>query len=677
MDNKESSFSKYQKKNKIENIFKSLFFATFASFAFAIVINGLLSLLNLKIWWIILILTVLAFVGTFFLGFKKLFIPKDSNMAQRVDNFGLQDRAVTMVQFKDCDSVIARKQREDAEEKIETVEFKQVKFKFPKVLVISAGVALVIGVGSYFLPERVPEAVIDRRTSYTVTFNSNGGKFNSQFLFDNNYDESKKITEDVFDDKGVLIQTNEIITCTTELTLEDPKALSANYFANNEGIEYHGYSLIGWNTKVVNSNGTPVTTTLDYMSGVLLTENTTFYAIWQSIDEIIKDLLDDLREIVDGADVNPTLKDELNQEIDQFEQDITQSDMSNQDKIDTTKDFQASIIEKLENAKEEAAENNKDAADVLIQGGQQIGSEALENLGNSLKDGDKSAIDDALDEIIKETEGLEGEELKDRLDEITGVIDDAADAAANAGNQELADALGNLSNNLKEAGESASNGNNEGAQEQIKDAIEQAKDELGMTAGEAGNIGDTKEEIDEAIKEAIGKLEGQTGLPSENQPITPPTGDNPTGNSGDGMMSTNNPTGNSGTGLTSTNNPTGNSGTGLTSTNNPTGNSGTGLTSTNNPTGNSGTGSAETSNPTGNSTNNHTPGSGDTSNDTGNGAKPSDEEKEYETVLDGTTSYKDYLTGSKEEIYAKLESGEIPSEYVEIIKNYLQTLENE
>ena len=48
MDNKESSFSKYQKKNKIENIFKSLFFATFASFAIALVINGLLSLLNLK-----------------------------------------------------------------------------------------------------------------------------------------------------------------------------------------------------------------------------------------------------------------------------------------------------------------------------------------------------------------------------------------------------------------------------------------------------------------------------------------------------------------------------------------------------------------------------------------------------------------------------------------------------
>lgn len=678
------SFNTYQKKLKIENYIKSGLFAIFSSFGFMTILSLFLWIFNLKINWIVIVITVIVLVVTFLIGHKKLFVDKDKNIAKRVDNLGLEDRVVTMVQFKDDESLIAKLQRKDAESNIKKIEPKKVKFSFPLFLTIPTVVSIVLGLASIiFVPERTAKAE-PLKTAYTITFNSNGGEFDSNFLFDKEINEEDIIIEKSKNYKGEEI-TCQIITLKTEYSHNKKKNISSNSFANNKEISYRGHSLIGWNNKLVNDNGTEVSDTLNYMSnGLDVPSDTTFYAIWQSVDDIIKDLLDDLRDIVDEADINPELKTELNESIDNFEKEILDSSLSNEEKLEKTNNFKDEIINKINDALNKITEANKGPAEILIEGGKNIGSDALVDLGESIKESNSVNASEALDKIIDETKDLNGEELNNKIQEISGVLKDAADSARENGNIQLAEALENLRNNLLNAGEEASKGNNDTAHEIIKDAVEQAKDEIKVAIGEKKNIENVKEDISESIEDAISKIEGQTGEPKEDENENQNSSSDSMSDSG---MNSGETSGNSG--MTSGNSGETSGNSGMTSGNSGMTSGNSGMTSGNSgmTSGNSGETSGNSGMTSGNSgqTSGH---SGQTSGHSGNNSeytstdkdgpgKKDDQEKIYDNVIDGQTPFTEVFGESKEEILIKLENGEIPEEYIEIIKNYLESLGNE
>ena len=88
----------------------------------------------------------LGLVAALVLYFAK-FKPSVEELAYRVDRLGLEERMVTMLQMQQDDSVMARLQRENAQQHLSDVEDKKLRMRLPKIVTTLAVVALVMAVG--------------------------------------------------------------------------------------------------------------------------------------------------------------------------------------------------------------------------------------------------------------------------------------------------------------------------------------------------------------------------------------------------------------------------------------------------------------------------------------------------------------------------------------------------
>ncbi|HBJ18862.1 MAG TPA: hypothetical protein DDY70_03865 [Clostridiales bacterium] len=88
-------------------------------------------LFNFKGIWLPLTIGGGVFLLSSVLFYFLKFRPTERDVVRRVDTMGLDERAVTMYELKDEDSFIAKRQREDAVEKVAAVNKEQVKRAFP------------------------------------------------------------------------------------------------------------------------------------------------------------------------------------------------------------------------------------------------------------------------------------------------------------------------------------------------------------------------------------------------------------------------------------------------------------------------------------------------------------------------------------------------------------------
>lgn len=86
---------------------------------------------------------VVTAVVLYFAKFK----PSVRELAQRVDRLGLEERMITMLQFQEDESVIARLQRENAKQHLKDVEDRKLRMRIPKLVMIFAVIAMVLGSG--------------------------------------------------------------------------------------------------------------------------------------------------------------------------------------------------------------------------------------------------------------------------------------------------------------------------------------------------------------------------------------------------------------------------------------------------------------------------------------------------------------------------------------------------
>jgi len=148
MDIKES-FKKYYQKLIIEAVVKSALLGV----AFGLAAGGVFSALALMfsfngVWtiWVSVFLGVAtAGIGSAFLYFNR-FKPSFHEAAARVDQTGLEERMITMLELGDSETYIAQKQREDGRAKISGVTPKMMQYRFPLYAFIAIGLAAVFGI---------------------------------------------------------------------------------------------------------------------------------------------------------------------------------------------------------------------------------------------------------------------------------------------------------------------------------------------------------------------------------------------------------------------------------------------------------------------------------------------------------------------------------------------------
>ena len=75
------------------------------------------------------------------------FRPTDIKNARRLDGLGLQERLVTMVEYKNDDSYMASLQRNDAQSALARIDAKSIKIIIPRTIAISLIICAFLGVG--------------------------------------------------------------------------------------------------------------------------------------------------------------------------------------------------------------------------------------------------------------------------------------------------------------------------------------------------------------------------------------------------------------------------------------------------------------------------------------------------------------------------------------------------
>lgn len=146
MDVKQT-YSKHYKRFKRESLIKSFLYGTFAGFLAAVIMSITFWYFDVKAFWLsIPVFVVVTAVAGYLLSVTK-FKPQAKYMATRLDAFGLDERLITMTQYENDDSYIAKLQREDALSSAKRVDDKLIKFAVSVPLIVGMSVALLLSGG--------------------------------------------------------------------------------------------------------------------------------------------------------------------------------------------------------------------------------------------------------------------------------------------------------------------------------------------------------------------------------------------------------------------------------------------------------------------------------------------------------------------------------------------------
>lgn len=116
---------------------------------------------GIKMFWIsIIAFTAVAAISAPFFYFCR-FRRSTREVASRVDVLGLEERILTMTQFADDDSFMARYQREDAMGALEKINSSMLKIVVSVPLIVACAATLVVGVGTTTISAVSDRSLID------------------------------------------------------------------------------------------------------------------------------------------------------------------------------------------------------------------------------------------------------------------------------------------------------------------------------------------------------------------------------------------------------------------------------------------------------------------------------------------------------------------------------------
>ncbi len=129
------TFEKYKKRLILEGVIKSLFSGLIVGCGVNFTVAFVTWFTAFEGLWLAIGLGIAALAVSAPLFYIFKFKPTSEAIARRIDRLGLDERIVTMRELENDTSYIAMRQREDAMRHLETVNAKNIKFKFSAFLI--------------------------------------------------------------------------------------------------------------------------------------------------------------------------------------------------------------------------------------------------------------------------------------------------------------------------------------------------------------------------------------------------------------------------------------------------------------------------------------------------------------------------------------------------------------
>lgn len=143
------TFEKYYDRLAHEGLIKAIISGLIIAFAALFVVALVLWFVDLPLYAVILLSIgagVLAGGVAVPLLYAKKFRPTAKAIARRIDKLGLEERLITMTELENDESYIAMRQREDAKEKLRTVETKNISMKLSRAAIVLVAVFGALGI---------------------------------------------------------------------------------------------------------------------------------------------------------------------------------------------------------------------------------------------------------------------------------------------------------------------------------------------------------------------------------------------------------------------------------------------------------------------------------------------------------------------------------------------------
>ena len=144
---KEKYFSKHFGKLQLESLVKSLLCGLAVGFAAAFAAALALWIIDKGYWWLSLVAIAVGTLVAAPIFYFARFRPTAVKNARRIDALGLEERLVTMVEYADDDSAIAKIQREDAKEKLNAFSPANIKITITRAIIICLAISFFFSAG--------------------------------------------------------------------------------------------------------------------------------------------------------------------------------------------------------------------------------------------------------------------------------------------------------------------------------------------------------------------------------------------------------------------------------------------------------------------------------------------------------------------------------------------------
>ena len=146
-------FEKFRKKILLEHLIKALILGISLGAIFTALIFSIFKFIGIDLFFVFYILIFLASSAGLIclLYFKHQ--PSEKVIAKRLDEtYHLKEKTQTMVEYPSNDNEILIKQKEDAKEALVNCDIKELKIVIPASYYISLAIALLLVIGSFFIP---------------------------------------------------------------------------------------------------------------------------------------------------------------------------------------------------------------------------------------------------------------------------------------------------------------------------------------------------------------------------------------------------------------------------------------------------------------------------------------------------------------------------------------------
>ena len=168
--------------------------------------------------------------------YYKRYRPTAKAVAKRVDELGLEERALTMVELENDDSYIAARQREDTHSALRALRsFAAPAMVFSVALIVTAAIALLLGastltVGALYAADVIPDGmslVTEEKLpdTYVITYAVGAGGGGSIVMYTDDWENEQSVLEEIIVTEG-----------------EDTPAVLA--------VEDENYLFVGWSDGV-------------------------------------------------------------------------------------------------------------------------------------------------------------------------------------------------------------------------------------------------------------------------------------------------------------------------------------------------------------------------------------------------------------------------------------------